>query len=308
MQIAPILFIVFNRPETTRQVFESIRKAKPKRLYVSADGARADKPGEQERCAEVRSIATAVDWDCEVKTLFRPSNLGCKNAVAGGISWFFENEEEGIVIEDDVLPVDSFYSFCSELLAKYRHESRIASIGACNLIADKHAKDENSYTFIGHNHVWGWASWRRAWKQNDLQLESWPSWDAAGGLLNHFKGDRCATEYWRAIFNRARNGLGPNTWDYQWMLSGWMANSLTIMPATNMVQNLGFGDLGTNTTKGQPGFLTRNPAADIAGPLVHPGQIKVDPTADLLIKQHVTGLTHLRCLKRSLRRWLPDRS
>jgi hypothetical protein len=307
MQTAPILFIVFNRPETTQTVFESIRKAKPKRLYVSADGPRTDKPGEKERCDEVRRIATAVDWDCEVKTLFRPSNLGCKHAVAGGISWFFEQEEEGIIIEDDVLPTDSFYQFCTELLEKYRHEPKVASIGGCNFIADKQTAHPNSYAFIGHNHVWGWASWRRAWALNDLQLNRWPQWDASGGLLQHFNGDRCATDYWRSVFNRALKGLGPNTWDYQWMLSGWMSNSLTIMPAKNMVKNLGFGDLGTNTTKGQPGFLTRNPAGKIDQPLVHPQRIEIDPQADLLIKKYVTGLTHLRCLKRSFRRLLPSR-
>ena len=110
-----VLFLVFNRPVTTQQVFEAIAAARPPRLYVAADGPRAGRPGETELCAEVRRIATAVDWPCEVRTLFREENLGCRRAVSGGINWFFEQEEEGIIIEDDVLPVPSFFDYCDEL-------------------------------------------------------------------------------------------------------------------------------------------------------------------------------------------------
>ena len=87
---SPVLFLIFNRPETTQQVFSAIRKAKPPRLYVAADGPRSDYSNEAESCEIARSIATNVDWDCEVKTLFRERNLGCGLAVTSAIDWFFE--------------------------------------------------------------------------------------------------------------------------------------------------------------------------------------------------------------------------
>jgi hypothetical protein len=121
-----VLFLVFNRPDPTRRVFDAIRAARPARLYVAADGPRADRAGEAERCAEVRAMATAVDWPCEVLTLFRDANLGCKRGVAEGIDWFFAHEAEGIILEDDVLPHPSFFAYCATLLERYRTVPRPA--------------------------------------------------------------------------------------------------------------------------------------------------------------------------------------
>ena len=118
----PILFLVFNRPDTTKRVFEKIREALPPKLYVAADGPRDEREGEADKCEQVRHIATNVDWDCEVKTLFRDKNFGCKHAVSGAIDWFFDNEEMGVILEDDVLPNNFFFRFCEELLHKYKDE------------------------------------------------------------------------------------------------------------------------------------------------------------------------------------------
>src|SRR5690349_2048344 len=127
-----ILFLVFNRPETTARVFEAIRAAQPPRLYVAADGPRASRIGESERCDLTRRIASAVDWPCDITTLFRAANLGCKNAVSSAISWFFEHEEEGVILEDDCLPDPSFFRYCDELLAHYRDDTRIGLISGNN--------------------------------------------------------------------------------------------------------------------------------------------------------------------------------
>ena len=131
---SPILFLVFNRPATTQAVFEIIRQAKPPKLYISADGPRKDRLGESEKCEKVRSIATDVDWDCEVKTLFREENLGCKQSVSSSIDWFFQHEPEGIILEDDILPLPCFFDFCDELLEKYRHKN-VSMITGDNLVA-----------------------------------------------------------------------------------------------------------------------------------------------------------------------------
>lgn len=169
-----VLFLVFNRPDTTRQVLDSIRQARPPRLYVAADGAREDRPGERERCERVRGIATDVDWPCEVHTLFRARNLGCKTAVSGGISWFFEQEEEGIILEDDVLPDQSFFVFCEELLERYRHEAKVTMISGDYFHGNNH-QPTASYFFSRYTHIWGWASWRRAWQHYDREMAQWPS-------------------------------------------------------------------------------------------------------------------------------------
>ena len=123
---APVLFLVFNRPDVTMRVFEAIRHARPRRLYVAADGPRAGISSETGKCEQTRQIATQVDWDCEVKTLFRSENLGCRVAVSSAIDWFFENEPEGIILEDDCLPHPTFFHFCQELLERYQHDQRIA--------------------------------------------------------------------------------------------------------------------------------------------------------------------------------------
>src|SRR5690606_34245197 len=124
----PILFLIFSRQDTTRREFEAIRAAHPRQVFIAADGPRPHKEGEAERCEECRKIASEVDWPCEVHTLFREENLGCGRAVSGAITWFFEHVEEGIILEDDTLPGPGFFRFCSELLERYRHDTRVMAV------------------------------------------------------------------------------------------------------------------------------------------------------------------------------------
>ena len=166
-----VLFLVFNRPDTTAQVFEAIRQAKPPRLYVAADGPREGREGEVERVDKVREISMAVDWPCEVKTLFREKNLGCKYAVSSAITWFFEQEEQGIILEDDCLPSQSFFWFCEELLNEYMYDQRIWQICGFSPLVNK---IKESYYLSKYSPIWGWASWRRAWSAYDAEISSWP--------------------------------------------------------------------------------------------------------------------------------------
>ena len=284
-------------------MFEAIRRAQPARLYVAADGPRVDRVGESAQCDEVRRIATAVDWPCTVTTLFRQHNLGCKQAVAQAISWFFEQEEEGIILEDDVLPVHGFFAYCEELLLRYRFDEQVAAISGCNLIGDRHSP-EASYFFTRQNHVWGWASWRRAWHHYEIDMRSWPAWDRAGGLAK-CTDDPCAEHYWRQVFERVYQGK-VDTWDYQWMFACWRNGGLTALPLHNMVANLGIGSdvSATHTSKRTPKFLRDNPAREVGFALRHPVEVTRDVEADRLIRLHVIGLTRLRCLKRHLGRLL----
>lgn len=289
-----VLFLVFNRPDTTRRVFEAIRNARPKRLYVAADGPRADRPGEEERCAEVRRIATAVDWPCEVETLFRDNNLGCKHGVSSGISWFFEHEEEGIILEDDVLPVPSFFPYCEELLARYRDDARVSAISGSNRLGPgRHVSD--SYFFSRYVPIWGWASWRRAWCRYDLTMESWTHPSTPTKLNTILGGRERAVNHWISIFNRTFYGE-IDTWDYQWTYTSWMNDMVAIIPAHNLTENLGFGTGATHTTGTMPASLARNRPIDLTFPLRHPQQ-KIEPIMDHLIEQKAIGLTRIRALK-----------
>ncbi|MBA4056200.1 MAG: nucleotide-diphospho-sugar transferase, partial [Marivirga sp.] len=159
----PVLLLIFNRPDTTRRVFEAIRKARPKRLFVAADGPRQHKPEDADRCAKARKIATDVDWECEVKTFFRDTNVGCGRGPSGGISWFFEHVDEGIILEDDCLPSPLFFRFCAELLERYRDDKRVMEIGGNTFMDEANRDKEYSYYFSSHNNIWGWATWKRAW-------------------------------------------------------------------------------------------------------------------------------------------------
>lgn len=270
-----VLFLVFNRPDTTAQVFEAIRQAKPPRLYVAADGPRKEREGELDRVAKVREIATAVDWPCDVKTLFREKNLGCKHAVSSAITWFFEQEKQGIILEDDCLPHPDFFHFCESLLNRYANNERVSVITGQNLQNGVQHGD-GSYYFSRYNHVWGWASWRRVWKLYDGDLAFWPNWKNSEGWLSKFPN--CVERsYWEKIFDRMY-AQQIDTWDYPWMASVWYHGGLTATPNVNLVSNIGFEPNATHTV------CSESPLAKMAtsaiGDLTHPTIITQNQAAD----------------------------
>ena len=168
----PILFLIFNRLDTTEKVFEKIREQQPKYLYIAADGPRSDVPEDQEKCRKTRAIIDRIDWDCELKTLFREENLGCRNNAVQAITWFFDNVEEGIILEDDCLPDPTFFRYCEDLLSYYRYDMRVMHIAGSNL-QQGFKSDNASYYFSHIPWVWGWASWKRAWKYYDVNISSY---------------------------------------------------------------------------------------------------------------------------------------
>src|SRR5688500_1827095 len=165
-----VLLVIFNRPDTTRLVFEAIRNARPRRLYVAADGPRPGVAADNANCQEARKIIDSVDWQCEVKTLFREKNLNCGVAPSSAFTWFFQHEEEGIILEDDCLPSQSFFWFCQELLERYRNDTRVMHIGGNNFLNGWQKDKDYSYYFSRSGHIWGWATWRRAWKHFDFDI------------------------------------------------------------------------------------------------------------------------------------------
>ena len=273
-----VLFLVFNRLDTTKQVFEAIRQAKPPRLYVAADGARANKEGEAEKVQAVRDyIMQKIDWECEVKTLFRDQNLGCKYAVSGAITWFFENEEHGIILEDDCLPSQSFFWYCEELLERYKDDLRVWHISGDNFQNDI-TRGNNSYYFSKFNHIWGWATWANRWQHYDVEMISYKHFKH-NNLMKNLVSSSDEQSYWNNIFDAVSSGT-IDTWDYQWTYTVWSNSGLSILPNDNLISNIGFGPGATHTTD-LDSQHSKIPRLDLSFPLAHPQFLVKDIAADI---------------------------
>lgn len=275
MSPVPILFLIFNRPETTAKVFAQIREVRPRKLYVAADGPRENVKGEADRCARSRTIALNIDWPCEVQTLFRKTNLGCMKAVSSAISWFFTCESEGIVLEDDCLPDQTFFSYCENMLAYYRNHARIMHISGDNF-QNGRTRGNASYYFSRYNHVWGWASWRRAWGLFEPSVLSFPDFVNTPGFNNIF-ARKDVREYWRRQFQLLHKGE-INTWDYYWTYVIWLNDGLCVIPNQNLVSNIGFQ--GDSTHTGNPRDRLANMPCVPLKTIFHPRTVSVCLEAD----------------------------
>jgi len=262
----PVLFLIFNREDTTQKVFDAIRRQKPKYLFVAADGARKNKPDEVEKCQRVRNIIKQVDWDCELKTLFREENLGCKMAVSSAIAWFFDNVEQGIILEDDCLPDPSFFPYCEELLDKYKDDSRIGHISGNNFLPDI-IDDGLSYDFCSCPHIWGWATWRRVWKNYDVHFPFWEEQKNKRPSL--FVSRREKIYFSTFISDVLNNRNGINTWDTQYWFSLRIQSQLSVYPSVNLVTNIGLSNPDATHTSKKNGKQAV-PEANISFPLKHP--------------------------------------
>jgi len=269
----PILFIIFNRLDTTKQVFEEIRKAQPKQLFIAGDGAR--KGEEHEVNKDRRYVLDNINWDCKVKTLFRKKNLGCKYAVSGAITWFFKNVKQGIILEDDCLPDQSFFKFCEEMLEKYKDDKKIMQISGNN-IQEGWKRDKYSYYFSNYGSIWGWATWKRAWDLYDIDMVNWEEIKNKDYLYDIFR-DRIEVLFRTRHFNQVCND-SFDTWDYQWVFAKLINSGLSIIPNNNLVINLGL-DKGTRDFS-KSDFRVNLKKEEIKFPLLHPPFIIKDYQSD----------------------------
>jgi hypothetical protein len=270
MQTA-VLLILFNRPETTRQVFEVLREVKPRKLFVAADGPRPGKEGEAENCAAARAIVSEVDWDCELKTLFRDKNAGCGRGPSEAISWFFEQVEEGIILEDDCLPDPGFFRYASELLERYRNEERIFLVSGTNFFADQ-SKKSNSYFFSQYAGIWGWATWKRAWKHFNFSVPEWSDKLTREKVLGKLKKEE------RELFNYELTRILDGklaAWDFQWWFYRLLNDAVGTVPNRNQVTNIGFGPDATHTMDPES-QLANLPVESLSWPLEHPDNLTID--------------------------------
>jgi len=286
MDTPPVLFIVFNRPETARRVFGEIRAARPGRLFIAADGPREGREGEAQRCEESRALIKEIDWPCEVHTLFRDSNLGCKRAVSSAIQWFFENNEVGIILEDDCLPHPSFFPFAADMLDKYRDEEKARMVaGLCMLPPSR--MDPRSCFFSRYFPIWGWATWRRAWKDYDIEMREWPEF-AASGRLERMIGDPRYRAMLRMGFDGTYRGK-IDTWDYQWVLSSYLHDGLCLTPGANLISNIGM--VGAHMSGKRNSMLNMPTRGLMVGELERPPIVEADRERDALMFERIVSST-----------------
>lgn len=272
----PILLIIFKRKDTALKVLDTIRNVKPKKLYIAADGWRNEE--EKVKCINTReAVLKAVDWECELKTLFQDKNLGCCNGVSKAITWFFDNEEQGIILEDDVIAENSFFYYCEKLLDYYKDNEQVMHISGDSPL-DRKVGDA-SYYFATIEHCWGWASWRRAWKYYDITMKTINYKNIKTTLKKRYK-DFNIRDYWQRWFFRTDD---INSWAYKWTYCIISKDGVCINPSLNLTSNIGFGEDSTHTGNIDDENANRKTYDTDVKNLIHPKEIKCDERADFEI-------------------------
>ncbi len=272
----PVLLIVFRRPEHTRLVFEAIRRQRPSQLFIAADAPRANRGAEEKQaCDETRRITEEIDWPCEVHRDYATENMGCALRPNSAITRALSKVDRVIVLEDDCLPGADFFPFCAELLDRYADDDRISAVCGVNL-QDPAWRCDDSYYFSRYAHSWGWATWRRAWKDQDLSLAQWAGLRKSRWLRSYF-GNRKQAACWSDLLDRTMRGEVA-AWDYPWNFNNWLRGRLAIHAARNLVTNIGFGPGATNTTIDHA--IGALPIQPLAFPLRHPAAVARHAGAD----------------------------
>jgi hypothetical protein len=285
MFLTPVLLIVFNRPDLTQQVLDRLQEVGVKNLFVVADGPRNDNSDDEEKCRLTRETVEKISWECNFKTLFRNENVGCGKGPSEGISWFFDQVEEGIILEDDCLPSISFFRFCAELLEKYRFQDDIMHISGNYFLGDK-LKTDDSYYFSALPNAWGWATWRRAWQKFDFGIHDFPEFEKTKKIQQVFK-NISVRNYWIGRFRMTfRHPEKVNWWDYQWFFAVWNNNGKAIAPTANLVSNIGFRDDASHT-KDNSSYFSNLPALEIKGVIVHPLVVELNTSADRILTKEL---------------------
>ena len=266
----PVALVIFNRPDTALAVFEEIRRQRPPRLFLIADGPRGK--AEAHLCDEVRRVVRNVDWQCEVHEDFSNVNLGCRRRVLSGVASAFEHCEEMIVLEDDTLPDPSFFPYCEELLKRYRDYAQVMQIcGASHHLPWWSRRTD--YVFLrGSGSPWGWATWKRAWRLIDPEMSQWPEMRETDVLADKWRDPRIANKQ-MAKFERAYSGR-VDAYEYAWLLTKLLHEGLSVVPTRNLVTNIGYDGRGTHTNTHQDKLgLANRPVRRMRLPMRHPSKV-----------------------------------
>lgn len=244
-QSTPVLIIIFNRPDKVKKLISALAKIKPRHVYIAGDGPRAHKATDPDRCQEARKVATTIPWECNVHTNFQNTNLGCKYGVSTAISWFFEQVPEGIILEDDCIPDPSFFEYATQMLDRYRDTKEIMHINGHSFITEKNITVTSPYYFSRIPHVWGWATWQRAWALYDINMSELSTLSTQLSRQMTFIHKRYST-YWIDLLQHVQRA-NIDTWDAQWVYSIMKQDGVCITPTVNMIENVGFDEEATHT-------------------------------------------------------------
>jgi hypothetical protein len=279
-----VAIIIFNRPDLTLQLLDALAQVKPTRIYIISDGPRANKANEFLLVQEARNLVDRrIDWPCVIKKNYSNENLGCGRRVSSGINWVFENEEEAIILEDDCIPVISFFEFCEEMLERYRYNMRVMHIGGANLGAKPRMKND-SYFFSKYPLIWGWATWRRAWAKYDFSASAWSN-SATKNFIRDWAFDEKEAIFWAKALDSVYCKK-IDTWDYQWALACWINEGLSVTPKKNLIVNHGFRGDATHTKGALRGH--KNIGEPMSLPYQHPVAVDPDFAADTMhLKKYV---------------------
>ena len=289
----PLLLIAWRRPHTLRQVIDAIRLVGPTRLYVACDGPNPERLGEAEKVASTRAvIESEIDWPCQIERLYSDVNQGCSIGPIRAITWFFEQVEEGIILEDDCIPHPDFFNFCTTLLERYRHDTRVWCI-AGNNFQNGQWRGDGSYYFSHYPHCWGWASWRRCWQHFDPKLSNWHALRDSG-LLETVLEDPVERQFWSQNWQQLLDTGQTDIWDYQWTFTCFANRGLTALPNQNLVSNVGFGFDGTHTLSPAEAMPIDKGLKDIRPPTF----VLRDCQADRYTFDHHCGGIGIRAQKR----------
>lgn len=289
----PVLLLVFNRPDHISKLLKALEPVKPKRIFAVADGPRKGVEGEEQKCAAVRKLIDEIPWECEINTLYRVENMGCAQSVGRGITWFFEQVEEGIILEDDCIPHPDFFPFCEELLHRYRDVPEVVHIGGNNFQEGK-KRGQADYYFSIYNHIWGWATWRNAWRNFsfDIDPEGTPE-------MRKFLHHNPTWKFMRDQFHNVVDGK-LDSWGFRWTYACWNNCGISVVPNVNMVTNIGFGEGATHTT------ASESPQSNLSlngmnWPLTHPKKLKINRRADRFTFRKVFKPFNLRAYLSNLK-------
>jgi len=278
----PVLVMAFNRPDHLSRLLQRLREVGSQRIFVAIDGARTHVEGEAALVDECRNLVNSIDWTDQVMTLLQPRNLGCGNGVSTAVSWFFDQVEQGIILEDDIIPEAVFFPYCTELLNRYRDDDRVFAISGCNFVPpEAQTHSQLPYRFSQVPHIWGWATWKRSWEQHTLDISGWQKtlpprklWRRAGRSVS-------GAAYWGSTFELlARKEV--DTWDGQLVFASMVSGQLTATSNVNLIENIGFGESATHTREDRNEL---QPTGSLSLPLSQV-PVEIDERADSWTRQH----------------------
>ncbi len=283
-----VVFVIFKRPETTQKVWASIRLARPKKLYIIADSPRKGFEDDYKKVQETRKIVEKIDWPCDVVRDYAESNLGNFQRFLTGLNHVFEKEEAAIVLEDDCLPAHDFFPFCELLLKRYAEDPRVAQINGCNLNWG-YPNISSDYYLSRYSLPWGIATWRRAWKHFDPDIEAWKDVHVRERVLSlfnsspspkAFRGAPTERDFWEKLLEGVYQGtVAAHAYDYRWKFSSWAHGGMAIMPRVNLIKNIGFGSDATHTQVVNKSHIVALQNLDIQA-LRHPNSLIINEVAD----------------------------